>query len=40
MKITSVRTLVCNAQMRNWGFVRVDTDQPGRSCFAGAEVDR
>jgi galactonate dehydratase len=29
MKITSVRTVVCNAEMRNWVFVRVDTDQPG-----------
>jgi galactonate dehydratase len=29
MKITGVRTLVVNAEMRNWVFVRVDTDQPG-----------
>jgi galactonate dehydratase len=29
MKITSVRTVVCNAEMRNWIFVRVDTDQAG-----------
>ena len=29
MKITGVRTLVVNAQMRNWVFVRIDTDQPG-----------
>ncbi len=29
MKITSVRTVVCNAEMRNWVFVRIDTDQPG-----------
>src|SRR5271155_3815611 len=29
VKITGVRTLVVNAQMRNWVFVRVLTDQPG-----------
>jgi galactonate dehydratase len=27
VKITGLRTLVVNAQMRNWVFVRVDTDQ-------------
>ena len=29
MKILAVRTVVCNAEMRNWVFVRVETDQPG-----------
>ncbi len=29
MKITSIETLVCNARMRNWIFVKVVTDQPG-----------
>lgn len=29
MKITSIETWVCNAVMRNWIFVRVNTDQPG-----------
>lgn len=29
MKITDVRTVVVNAEMRNWVFVRVETDQPG-----------
>ena len=29
MKITQVQTLVCNARMRNWIFVKVLTDQPG-----------
>ncbi|WP_306119034.1 MULTISPECIES: galactonate dehydratase [unclassified Roseitalea] len=29
MKITAVQTFVCNAVMRNWVFVRVQTDQPG-----------
>ena len=29
MKITGISTLVVNAQMRNWVFVRVDTEIPG-----------
>ncbi len=29
MKITAVRTVVVNAQMRNWVFVKVETDQDG-----------
>jgi galactonate dehydratase len=29
MKITGIRSVVVNAEMRNWIFVRVDTDQPG-----------
>lgn len=29
MKITAITAHVCNAAMRNWVFVRVDTDQPG-----------
>src|SRR5947209_3638455 len=29
MKITAVKTVVCNAEMRNWVFVRVETDQAG-----------
>lgn len=29
MKISAVRSLVVNAEMRNWVFVRVETDQPG-----------
>lgn len=29
MKITGITTSVVNARMRNWVFVRVDTDQPG-----------
>ncbi|HZU28230.1 MAG TPA: galactonate dehydratase [Bryobacteraceae bacterium] len=29
MKITGLRTVVVNAEMRNWVFVRVDTDQDG-----------
>jgi galactonate dehydratase len=29
MKITDIKTLVVNAVMRNWVFVKVETDQPG-----------
>ena len=29
MRITDVRTVIVNAEMRNWVFVRVETDQPG-----------
>ncbi len=29
LRITAIRTLVVNAEMRNWVFVRVDTNQPG-----------
>ncbi len=29
MRITSVESIVCNARMRNWIFVKVVTDQPG-----------
>jgi galactonate dehydratase len=29
MKITAVKTLVCNARMRNWIFVKIETDQDG-----------
>jgi galactonate dehydratase len=29
MKIVEIKTLVVNAQMRNWVFVKVETDQPG-----------
>lgn len=29
MKITSIETQVCHARMRNWIFVKINTDQPG-----------
>src|ERR1700736_1871744 len=29
MKITSVKPLIVHAEMRNWVFVKVETDQPG-----------
>ena len=29
MKITAVKAVVVNAELRNWVFVKVETDQPG-----------
>jgi galactonate dehydratase len=29
MKITAIKAVICNARMRNWVFVKVETDQPG-----------
>ena len=29
MKITAITPLLCHARMRNWIFVKVETDQPG-----------
>ena len=29
MKITAIKALVCNARMRNWVFVKIETDQDG-----------
>ncbi|MCC5976131.1 MAG: D-galactonate dehydratase, partial [Rubellimicrobium sp.] len=29
MRITAITSVVCNAKMRNWVFVRVETDVPG-----------
>ena len=39
MKITAVRTVVCNAEMRNWVFVRVETDQPGLHGWGEASLE-
>ena len=29
MRITAIDSMICNAQMRNWVFIRVETDTPG-----------
>ena len=29
VKITSIKPLIVNANMRNWIFVKVETDEPG-----------
>jgi len=39
MKITAVRTVVVNAQMRNWIFVKVETDQPGLFGWGEASLE-
>ena len=39
MKIRSIRTVVVNAQMRNWVFVKVETDQPGLHGWGEASLE-
>src|SRR5262249_10496720 len=39
MKITKIETLVCNARMRTWIFVKVLTDQPGLHGWGEATLE-
>jgi galactonate dehydratase len=39
MKITNIRTLVVNAEMRNWIFVKVETDQAGLYGWGEASLE-
>src|SRR5258705_6153319 len=39
MKITSISTVVVNAVMRNWIFVKVETDQPGLIGWGEASLE-
>ena len=39
MKITAIRTVVVNAQMRNWVFVKVETDQSGLYGWGEASLE-
>ncbi len=39
MKITDVKTLVVNAEMRNWVFVKVETDQDGLFGWGEASLE-
>lgn len=39
MKISAVRTVVVNAQMRNWVFVKVETDQAGLHGWGEASLE-
>lgn len=39
MKITAIKTIVVNAQMRNWVFVKVETDQPGLVGWGEASLE-
>lgn len=39
MKIAAIKTVVVNAQMRNWVFVKVETDQPGLFGWGEASLE-
>ena len=39
MKITNISTRVVNARMRNWVFVKVETDQPGLHGWGEATLE-
>jgi galactonate dehydratase len=39
MKITAISTVVVNARMRNWVFVRIETDQPGLIGWGEASLE-
>lgn len=39
MKITSIKPLVVHAEMRNWVFVKVETDQPGLFGWGEASLE-
>jgi len=39
MKITAVKTVIVNAEMRNWVFVKVETDEPGLFGWGEASLE-
>jgi galactonate dehydratase len=39
LKITDIKTIVVNAQMRNWVFVKVETDTPGLDGWGEASLE-
>ena len=39
LKITDIKTVVVNAQMRNWVFVKVETDTPGLDGWGEASLE-
>ena len=39
MKITDIKTVIVNAQMRNWVFVKVETDTPGLVGWGEASLE-
>ena len=39
MKITAVKTVVVNAEMRNWVFVKIETDQQGLYGWGEASLE-
>ena len=39
MKITAIKSVVVNAEMRNWVFVKVETDQAGLVGWGEASLE-
>ena len=39
LKITDIKTVVVNTQMRNWVFVKVETDTPGLDGWGEASLE-
>ena len=39
MRISAIRTVVVNAEMRNWVFVKIETDQPGLYGWGEASLE-
>ena len=39
MQITAIKTVVVNAQMRNWVFVKIETDQQGLIGWGEASLE-
>lgn len=39
MKITNIKTVVVNAEMRNWVFIKVETDQQGLYGWGEASLE-
>src|SRR5690242_7862791 len=39
MKITGIKTLVVNAEMRNWVFVKIETSEPGLYGWGEASLE-
>lgn len=39
MRVTGVNTIVVNARLRNWVFVRVTTDEPGLVGWGEASLE-
>ena len=39
LKITDIKTVVVNAKLRNWVFVKVETDTPGLDGWGEASLE-
>lgn len=40
MKVTKIKTVVVNAELRNWVLVKVETDQPGLFGWGEASLEQ